>query len=294
MPELSPETSTFIAELDAAVEAHMDWTRRILRFAVLRVSPGDDVLAPLAHTLCRFGCWFTFHRKQFEALDPQATLRVESSHQAMHDAIRAICLAVLAGQAGEDTDLDAFEQSQSELLSLLARFKTLILSNAVRHDPLTGLALRYGIESDFSLYQKDMQRNPALLYVVMIDADHFKHINDTHGHPVGDKVLCHLANTLRNTLRGNELLYRFGGEEFLWLLQCKSVEEARQSAQRLLNTVRSTPVPLPNDRSLMLTVTLGLAQVGEHEKLSSAIKRADAALYEGKRAGRDCYVIAKC
>ena len=293
MPELSQETSTFIAELDAAVEAHMDWTRRILRFAVLRSSPGEDVLSPLAHTLCRFGCWFNFYRSHFEALDPAATQRIEASHQAMHDAIRSICANVLAEQPGHDSDLSAFEQSQSELLGLLARFKTLILSNAVRHDPLTGLALRYGVESDFNQYQKDAQRNHSQLFVVMIDADHFKRINDTHGHPTGDKVLCHLANTLKSTLRGNEPLYRFGGEEFLWLMQCKSVEEAKQSAQRLLNTVRITPVPIPDAQSITLTVTLGLAEVNEHEELSSAIKRADAALYEGKRAGRDCYVIAK-
>ena len=292
MPQLSLETDTFIAKLDAAVEAHMDWTRRILRCVVLRTSPGEDVLAPLAHTLCRFGCWFTSQRKQFEALDAQATLRVEVIHQAMHDAIRAICSDVLAGQPGQNSDLDVFEQSQSELLGLLARFKTLILSNAMRNDPLTGLPLRYGVERDFALYQKDALRNHSLLYAVMIDVDHFKRINDSYGHPVGDMVLRHLADTLKRILRGNEPLYRFGGEEFLWFMQTKSVGEAEQSALRLLTAVRMTPVPIPDAQPVTLTVTLGLAQVGDHEDLSSAIKRADAALYEGKNAGRDRYVIA--
>lgn len=293
MPDLSPETDSFIAELDAAVEAHMDWTRRILRFTFLHVSPGEDVLAPQAHTLCHFGCWFMSHRDYFEALDSQSALRIEASHQAMHDAIRVICFAVQAGQPRQSADLDAFDQSQSELLGLLARFKTLIISNAVRHDPLTGLALRYGIESDYALYQKDAQRNRSLLYVVMIDVDHFKRINDNYGHPVGDQVLCHLADTLKNNLRNNEPLYRFGGEEFLWLMHCKSASEAEQSALRLLEIIRTTPIPISDTQTVTLTVTLGLAQVGEHEVLSSAIKRADAALYEGKHAGRDCYVIGK-
>ncbi len=144
MPELSPETDLFIAEPDAAVEAHMNWTRRILRCVVLRDSPGEDVLAPMAHTLCRFGGWFMSNRSHFEALDSAAALRIENVHRAMHDAIRTICADVLAGRAGQTADLEAFEQSQSELLGLLARLKTLILSNAVRHDPLTGLPLRYG------------------------------------------------------------------------------------------------------------------------------------------------------
>lgn len=292
MPDLSQETDAFIAELDAAVEAHMDWTRRILRCVVLRASPGDDVLAPIAHTLCRFGHWFTASRAYFDALDTEAAQRVETVHQSMHDAIRSICSDVLSGQSGQSADLQAFEESQSELLGLLARFKTLILSNAIRCDPLTGLALRHGLEKDFTQLRKLAQRNHTLLYVVMIDADHFKRVNDTYGHPVGDMVLRHLADTLRSALRGNEPLYRFGGEEFLWLMQCKSVEEAGLSAQRLLNIVRTSPFALANGQALPMTVTLGLALVSEQEELCSALKRADEALYAGKNAGRDRFVIA--
>lgn len=292
MPELSPETEILIAELDAAVEAHMNWNRRILRCVVLKTLPGEDVLDPLAHTLCRFGRWFAANRAHFEALDAAAAQHVDVVHQVMHDAIRSICSDVLGGHPGNPAQLDAFEQSQSELLASLAQFKTLILSSAVRRDPLTGLPMRYGIEHDFSLYQNDARRNRSLLYVVMIDVDHFKRINDSYGHPAGDRVLRHLADTMKRNLRGNEPLYRFGGEEFLWLMQCKSVEEAEQSAQRLLTTIRTTAVPLRDGQSLTLTITLGLAQVGEGEELASAIKRSDDALYQGKHAGRDRYVIA--
>lgn len=293
MSGLPVETDTFIAELDAAVEAHMNWTRRILRCAVLRSTPGGDVLDPMAHTLCRFGAWFTANRVEFESLDASAARRVEIVHQSMHDAIRSLCAQVLAGQPGLNDDLDAFEASQAELINLLANFKTLILSNAVRQDPLTGLPLRYNIESDFALYQKEARRNRSLLYVVMIDVDHFKPINDTYGHQVGDLVLRHVANTLKQGLRGDEPLYRFGGEEFLWLLKCKSAEEARKSTRRILASVGTTPVPIDDEETLRLTITMGLALAGEMEDLSSAIKRADMALYEGKQSGRNRYVIAE-
>ena len=196
-------------------------------------------------------------------------------------------------QPGREADLEAFEQSQSELLGLLARFKTLILSTAVRRDPLTQLPLRYGIEHDFALYQKEARRNRTLLYVVIIDVDHFKPINDTYGHPVGDRVLRHLADTLKRSLRDDEPLYRYGGEEFLWLLKCKSATEARQSARRVLAIVGTTPVPIDNNEVLRLTVTLGLAQAGEREDLANVIERADQALYEGKSNGRNRYVIAE-
>jgi diguanylate cyclase (GGDEF)-like protein len=292
MSDLSTETDLFIAELDAAVEAHMSWTRRVLRCAVLRESPGMDILDPMAHSLCRFGSWFTANRGHFEVLDIQSTRRVEAVHQLMHDAIRAICNRVMDGQAGQNTDLEDFEQSQSELIGLLASFKTLILSNAVHRDPLTDLPLRYGIENDFALCQKEARRNRSLLYVVIIDVDHFKPVNDTYGHLVGDQVLRHLADTLKRTLRSHEPLYRYGGEEFLWLLKCKFPEEARKSARRVLSTVGTTPVPINDDEILRMTITMGMALVGDQEDLTSAIRRADQALYEGKRSGRNRYVIA--
>lgn len=292
MPRPSPETDPFIAELDTAVEAHMDWTRRILRCAVLRSSPGDDVLAPMAHTLCRFGNWFRANRSHFEALDAAAAGRIDAVHRSMHDAIRTICAGVLAGQPGRAGDLATFEQSQSELLGLLARFKTLFLSNAVRRDPLTELPLRYGIEGDLILCRKDARRNNNRLFIVMIDADRFKDINDRYGHPAGDAALRHLAETLRATLRANEPLYRFGGEEFLLLMRCRSAAEAEHTARRIVATVRATPVHLPEGEPLALTVTLGVAEVGEEESLADAIKRADAALYAGKQSGRDRCVMA--
>jgi diguanylate cyclase (GGDEF)-like protein len=292
LPGIPTEAEIFIAELDAAVEAHMEWTRRILRCAVLRTAPDKDVLDPLAHTLCRFGVWFMANQGHFEALDAPAARRVEAAHRNMHDAIRSICAHVISGQPGRNADLEDFEQSQSELIGLLANFKTLILSSAVRSDPLTGLPLRYGIENDFALYQNEARRNRTQLYVVLIDVDHFKQVNDTYGHPVGDKVLCHLVGTLKGTLRSNEPLYRFGGEEFLWLLKCKSADEAEQSARRVLTMIGTTPVPITDNKSLTLTVTLGLARARESEDLASAISRADLALYEGKESGRNRFVFA--
>lgn len=292
--DLTINTRSFIAELDAAVEAHLEWTRRILRCVVLQSPPGEDVLDPDAHNLCHFGGWLRAHRELFELLDAPSAARVGTVHQAMHDAIRSICSDVIGGRTGEKTDLEAFEASQSELIGLLARFKTLILSTAVRLDPLTRLPLRYGIESDFVLYQKEVRRNRTLLYLVMIDVDNFKPINDTYGHPAGDRVLRHLADTLKRSLRDDEPLYRYGGDEFLWLLKCKSATEARQSARRVLAIVSTTPMPIDDsDEILRLTVTLGLAQVSQRDDLESAIKRADQALYEGKNDGRNRYVIVE-
>ncbi len=289
---LSPETSNFITELDAAVEAHMDWTRRVLRCAVLRTSPGDDVLAPAAHTLCRFGRWFSQNRDLFEQLDPERTGRLEDVHRFMHDAIRAICADILAGRAGQNARLEEFDRTQRELIGLMSEFKTQIVASAAQCDYLTGLPLRHEIENEFNLLYRISRRNHFLIYVMMIDVDHFKRINDSYGHLVGDMALRHLTEVLKRIKRDNETLYRYGGEEFLLLMQTKEPDRMPDIAQRFIDAVQSAPVPVSLGRSVPMTVTLGLARVGEGEDLKSVVARADKALYEGKKAGRNCYMIA--
>jgi len=284
--------TAFITSLDAAVETHLDWTRRVLRCAVLQEPPEGDMLAPLAHTLCRFGRWFESNRAHFEACDAEHTRRLEEVHQAMHDAIRSICSDVQAGGPGQRADMERFERTQSELIRLLAEFKTRFVALAVRHDPLTGLPLRHDIEGDFIQIRKSCRRDNTLLYAVMIDVDQFKRINDRHGHPVGDAALRHIADTLKRSVRPDEPLYRFGGEEFLLLMQCRTPEAAIAPMQRILQAVRSAPVVMPHGDPLALTVTMGVARAGDDEALGSVVERADRAMYRGKAAGRDCYVFA--
>ena len=292
MPNLSGETRHFIIELDAAVEAHLDWTRRVMRCAVLQASPGDDVLATEAHLLCRFGHWIASQRPQFEKLSTHKTRQIEIVHQAMHDAIRVLCGKILSGQPGTADELEVFEQTQSELIGLMAWFKTQFLAEAMCNDPLTGLPLRYGIEDEFVQAQKVVKREQTQLYVAMIDVDHFKNINDQYGHVVGDKALRHLTRSLSSALRPNEPLFRFGGEEFLLMMQCPSPEAATIAAKRIVEQVRNAPLQLDDiAEPVGMTITLGLTQARNGEFLDEVIARADQALYAGKHSGRDCYVM---
>ena len=293
MANFPPEIEDFVEQLDAAVEAHLDWTRRVLRCAVLRVSPGEDVLSPLAHTLCHFGCWFRDNQSHFLALDAEATEKIGDIHQAMHDAIRLICQDILSDQPGCKDYLDTFERTQSELVAVLADFKTQLLARAARHDSLTGLPLRHSLEHDFALAQKSCRRNRTQLYVAIIDIDHFKAVNDTYGHPVGDLALRQLAETLKAEVRSNEQLYRYGGEEFLLLLQAVNPETMNAPAQRLLEAVREIRIDIADGQVLTLTATLGLARVRIGETIDAAVVRADKALYEGKVAGRDRVIFAE-
>ena len=286
------DSEQFAQELDAAMQAHLEWSRRILRCAVLRVSPGDDVLKIAAHTRCRFGRWFTRHRADFEALDAAQTRSLETEHQTMHDAIRAICGRVQNGQAGEAADLDVFETTQTRFIRHLAHFKTLAITRSSQIDALTGLHLRHRLEQDFEQIGKHVRRHGSVLAVMMVDVDRFKAINDRHGHAGGDTVLQHLAASLRGALRGNDLVYRYGGEEFLLLVECTLPADIEIAARRVLETVRAARITLPDGAIAKPTVTIGVAQAADGESLASIVRRADIALYRGKADGRNRHVLA--
>jgi diguanylate cyclase (GGDEF)-like protein len=123
--------------------------------------------------------------------------------------------------------------------------------------------------------------------VLMLDADHFKHINDRYGHAVGDLALKHLSKLLRAHMRDVDRLARFGGEEFLVLLPGLALADALPVAERLRELVASEPLPHA-DGVIRLSVSIGMAEWGgADEDASRLLVRADAALYEAKRRGRD-------
>jgi diguanylate cyclase (GGDEF)-like protein len=101
-----------------------------------------------------------------------------------------------------------------------------------------------------------------------------------------------LTNSLTSVLRPNEPLFRFGGEEFLLLMQCPSREAAAIAAKRIVEQARNSPMSLEHtDKPITMTVTMGVTRVQQGESLDAVVDRADQALYTGKRSGRDCYVM---
>jgi len=287
VPVFAQQVEEFICELDAAVEAHLGWTRRVLRCAVLRSSPGQDVLAPDAHCRCRFGLWIGQHRARFDEIDEAATIRMFDHHKLMHDAVRNLCSAILAGVPGRVAELDAFESNQVALIDELAHFKTGFLARCARLDSLTGLPLRYGLETEFERFQSATQRLGKKMVSMMIDIDHFKRVNDTYGHGVGDQAIKHVAAILTAQARKGEVIFRFGGEEFLQLIRVDLAEDAAVAAGRLLQALRDSPMGLPGNQSLSLRVSCGLAEVTRTDDMEQALARADQALYAAKSGGRD-------
>ncbi|WP_169952870.1 GGDEF domain-containing protein [Microbispora sp. H11081] len=161
------------------------------------------------------------------------------------------------------------------------------LQAAARTDPKTGLlnAAAWQREADTEIARA--QRSGDTLALVLVDIDHFKKVNDTYGHLVGDQVLAQVAATLRTQLREYDVVGRFGGEEFVVLLPGADVREARRVAERLRARVGRMVVP-SEQAAVTVTVSAGVAIMNMHgEDLIELLAAADLALYRAKELGRD-------
>ncbi|WP_243311262.1 diguanylate cyclase [Fundidesulfovibrio agrisoli] len=175
---------------------------------------------------------------------------------------------------------------QSQLRDLNMRLELL-----ARTDLLTGLANRWEMTHRMEAEHNRMQRHNSELTLILGDVDHFKQVNDTHGHQCGDAVLRNVAALMQSHLRAEDLCARWGGEEFMILLPETGAEAAHNVARKLGELVRDTPTRW-NGGTITVTMSFGIASVLPGSDLDKAISAADNALYEAKAQGRDRTVTA--
>ncbi len=154
------------------------------------------------------------------------------------------------------------------------------------HDALTGLFNRRHVEDLLRAEVERAQRHARPLAVAMLDADHFKNINDTYGHPTGDDVLREISARCRKTLRANDILGRYGGEEFVIVFPETNVEEAGAVAERMRAAVAANPIQV-GGHALDVTVSIGVSAYAPGHNVERLVERADAALYTAKQDGRN-------
>jgi diguanylate cyclase (GGDEF)-like protein/PAS domain S-box-containing protein len=204
--------------------------------------------------------------------------------------------AIYSREPNEPTDHDLRLIEQSAHLASIAieHHQTLEeLERRAHTDSLTDLANRgrFFELAEVELARSQRYGNPYA--VLLLDIDHFKAINDEHGHKSGDSVLQILASIMRRTLREVDIIGRIGGEEFAILLPETGMETAPEVAERLRKTVADAEIPTGNQTSLHITVSIGVALPAEDShQIDNVLRRADSALYEAKNRGRNRVCIA--
>lgn len=157
-------------------------------------------------------------------------------------------------------------------------------------DPLTGVHNRMAMSSSLAREVDLAKRQKLPLSIMVIDIDHFKTFNDQHGHTFGDDVLVAISQTIANTIRRSDLLFRFGGEEFVVLASHTGQEGAMLLAERIRENVAG--LQTVRGRSTKVTVSIGAARLHDQEQADAFFARADKALYEAKHQGRNRSVLA--
>jgi len=212
-------------------------------------------------------------------------------------------LHAIAGEKPSEESVAAFATidrmitANNELKQRLAQAEHQIAAQAAdlrsyateaRTDSLTNLSNRRAFDDEIQRRFAEWQRCRTPCALMILDIDHFKRFNDSHGHPAGDEVLREIGNVLVTTARQMDLPCRYGGEEFAVILPATEIQEARIAAERLRKAVESTIVTF-DGQSFCVTASIGVASLAEGDDSPvRLVRRADEALYKSKEAGRNC------
>ncbi len=233
------------------------------------------------HQLCKGLCPLARTLRDGESREDTVYLHHKQGHR-MPISVR---IAPLHDESGEITG------AVEVFTDITARENILCELNDLRHqslrDPLTGLGNRRAAEEEFQRRSLDLQRYQIPFGFFFIDVDHFKAVNDAHGHETGDRALVMVGKTLVSALRAVDTVCRWGGEEFLAIVPRMDPATLAIVGERMRRLVQSSSLPLPTGGELVLTVSIGGVMADADDSLDSLVARADAMMYEAKRGGRN-------
>jgi diguanylate cyclase (GGDEF)-like protein/PAS domain S-box-containing protein len=246
-------------------------------------------------------CW-ALRRAQIHGAMPSNS-GLKCQHVGSSIPYDYLCVPMIAG--GEMMGLMHIEFQEpgknnnrtQELASIVAEHLSLSLTNlklreslraqSIR-DPLTELFNRRFMEESLERELHQAARTQKPVSIIMLDIDHFKHLNDTYGHDAGDEVLKELGKLIKRHIRGGDIACRFGGEEFILILPNASLELAKKRAEDIRKMVESLNLEYDHQPVGMVTVSLGIATYPNHgANMEAVLRKADEALYQAKDSGRN-------
>ncbi len=226
----------------------------------------------------------SFHANDLMVIERGEVIEIEES--VPHDDGEHVYIAtkiplkdesgMIYGVCGMATDITERKEMENKI------------QHMATHDALTGLNNRIKMEQLLNDEIKRASRYDHSLSVFILDLDHFKRINDTFGHQVGDRVLAVFAHILEISIRNTDHAARYGGEEFVVILPETPLTKAEELAERLCKTIFDHPVPTKTDKNIRITTSIGIASFPEHaHDLQGLLEAADSAMYAAKKAGRN-------
>ena len=236
-------------------------------------------------SLCQNGCPLSATLADGVAREAQAYLH----HRAGHRIPVLVRTSPMHGPKGEIVGVVETFSDNSALIEALRRVDE--LSQETEMDALTEIGNRRSIEVKLQACVEECCQLGHTAGVLFVDIDHFKDVNDTHGHEAGDRVLKMVAQTLKHNLRSSDVVARWGGEEFLTLLYGADEEALSWTAEKLRVLVASSFLEI-GSAEVRVTISLGATLLRPDDTPQSVVARADSLLYESKTEGRNRYTLA--
>jgi len=284
------EIRTALSQLEQAMFYHEQWFEGINRTLVCGLAPDQRDTVDEAHRHCRFGQWL-YGGASKALMEHPGFAGIETSHQRMHHCVREM---LLASAAGEPVKIDVYERFVTSLKQMRLEVQTMKheLDDAIYNlDPLTGAASRIGMLTKLREEQAFVQRKMHSCCLAMMDLDNFKAVNDTYGHSAGDRVLVTAVKHIQAHMRPYDMLFRYGGEEFLICSPDSDLNAGQEMMDRLRRELSELLYESNGGPPFHVTVSFGLTLLDPDVSVEMSIDRADKALYAAKKDGRNQVVV---
>lgn len=290
--ELPGEILETLKRLGASLTNHSNWLKVLHRSLICgEQAPADD-LKNDAHQRCAFGRWYyTEPDPKLRSL-PQYE-QVGELHQKVHDEARNLLNLKQAGQEITTDNYEAFMAVAHEFRTAVQNLQFDMFSKVCAVDHLTGVWNRYALSHKLSQEFERVRRSSLPCTIAILDLDHFKRVNDSHGHLAGDHVLKSVVDYFISQLREYDSIFRYGGEEFVLMFPDTSMNDTETLLQRIRSGLKSSPVVLENGEQVIVTVSIGLAVMDGSSSEREILEAADCALLGAKLSGRDCIQLCE-
>jgi diguanylate cyclase (GGDEF)-like protein len=284
------ERQAILGQLGQALHNHEMWFDSITR-ALLCHLPYDPLdVRDNAHRECQFGQWYYNHTSESLRQHP-AFNAIEQEHALMHRLAAQLLRDTEKSSPIEATAYDRFANSVQRLRLQVTSVQRELQDSLFNLDPLTGARNRLGMLTRLREQHELVKRKAQVCSVVMMDLDHFKKVNDTYGHHVGDLALKSVALYVLGHIRPYDTLFRYGGEEFLLCIQQTDIRAAAALANRLREGIEALVIEGSTEATPRITMSFGIAPLDPAVFVEESLRRADEALYQAKKEGRNRVIV---
>lgn len=276
-----------LEDLDRGATSHTHWLKRVHSALICEDQhPSANDIREDAHCRCKFGHWY-YNQHNNELSDHPLFQAIGNHHRIMHAFARTILLKGEAGESVSSIDYNAFIEKAIDFKLAIRDLQNKIINELCVIDHLTGAFNRQSMSIKLAQEHERVSRKGSCCALVMIDIDHFKQINDTYGHAVGDQVLRSIVERLSDDLRSYDYLFRYGGEEFLVCLPDTDSDNAEHLMERLRLDLAETPLRLEEGLEVSITASFGISILTPDNSVEDAVNAADRALLYAKSSGRN-------